>query len=112
MGKVFKVVALLLMMTLGVSVVQAQLLTVQARPVESPGGCHQHGGKTPSPASYQCCLTGHNVAILQSSHAAEPFHFTQSEPAGEDSSSVFSAVPSDQISVPAAGPPGSSPLRI
>jgi hypothetical protein len=112
MEKVFKVAALLLIVTVGASAMQSQWITIEAQPTQSSGGCHEHGGKMPAPASYQCCLTGHNAAVLQIPYSPEPFHVFPIELAGEDSSHKSQAASSDKISVPAAGPPGSNPLRI
>src|SRR6202162_5078918 len=50
---------------------------------ERPAGCHAHGGQSlplsqlphsplPAPASYQCCLTGHDAAVLPASTSPEP----------------------------------------
>jgi len=112
MERVLKLAALLMIVTVGASAVQAQWITIQAQPVESSGGCHEHGGKMPAPASYQCCVTGHNVAALQIPYSLEPFHVIPSELTSERSCRTFSAASSDKISVPAASPPGCNPLRI
>jgi hypothetical protein len=55
---------------------------------ERPAGCHAHGGPSlplsplprsplphsplPAPVSYQCCLTGHNAAVVRAFTAPQP----------------------------------------
>jgi hypothetical protein len=50
---------------------------------EAPAACHAHGGMAlpdsqlphshlPAPANYQCCLTGHDAAVVQASHFVQP----------------------------------------
>ena len=55
---------------------------------EVPAGCHGHGGTAlsdshlpdsrlphsplPAPVNYQCCLTGHDAAVVQASSFAQP----------------------------------------
>lgn len=95
-----------------------------AAPGERPAGCHAHGGKnlsgsqlphsSPSPpASHECCLTGHDVAVVQASHYTPPSHpwrratlqiapvLTECFFRGSEVSMVLSA-----------DPPGITPLRI
>lgn len=114
MKSAFKIVALLVMTAVGTSAVQAQLFTVQPRLAESPGGCHGHGKKipTPSPTSYECCLTGHDVAVPQSAHSAEAIHFTRSPLVAKVPAAIVTAGNRYSISAPAAGPPGGIQLRI
>lgn len=97
---------------------------ILAAPGERPAGCHGHGRQglpgsrlpqspPPAPASYQCCLTGHDAAVVQASFYTPPSqHWTQTTlqimPAltkcsfnGSKASRVFSA-----------DPPRIAPLRI
>jgi hypothetical protein len=66
---------LLLIAVVAASVLGNASILVHSQPLEPPaGGCHEHGSNAPSPQSttFHCCLTGHNVAVLQASHSAEP----------------------------------------
>lgn len=91
------------------------------------GACHAHGGMSPqsphsqsqspqgpspTPVSYQCCLTGHNVAVVQASQSPQPsnrcIHFVSTI------ASAF-AIRSAEIELSAilyVDPPGMAPLRI
>jgi hypothetical protein len=86
---------------------------------EVPAGCHGHGGTAlphsplPAPVNYQCCLTGHDAAVVQASPFAQPsaqctratlrveFALTRRLFGGFEMSIVHSA-----------DPPGITPLRI
>jgi len=90
-------------------------------------GCHAHGGKglpdsqphsrfphtqPRAPVSYQCCLTGHDAAVVQPSHYAPPSHqwirvTLQIVPALAECS--YSSEVSKVLS---ADPPNITPLRI
>src|SRR5208282_105830 len=94
-----------------------------AVPGHPPAACHMHVDNTlpdsslphpprPAPASYQCCLTGHNAAVVQTSLSPQPCNecarvAVQIEPALALSSSGVEA--SIFLS---AGPPRTTPLRI
>jgi hypothetical protein len=107
-------IAFLLIAAMGVTSLPAQSLNVAAQAMERPSGCHGHGHKAPAPkpASYKCCLSGHNIAIPQSSASTQPA-----------STSAFLEMPvASSIAAPvralagtasfaSSGPPG-SPLRI
>jgi hypothetical protein len=115
MGRFAKSAVLLLIALMGASSLGNGWLLLNAQPFDqSAGGCHEHGSEAPSPqsAERQCCLTGHNVAVPQASHSAEPLlHNTQTE--------LVVAVP---VTSPAArhettlissgDPPGVTALRI
>jgi len=90
---------------------------------DRPAACHMHGDNTlpdsqlphpsrPAPASYQCCLTGHDAAVVQTSFSPQP-----------SAERVRVAVPIEHeltvsscgLEVPivlSADPPGTIPLRI
>lgn len=91
---------------------------------EVSAGCHGHGGAAlpdsrlphsplPAPVNYQCCLTGHDAAVVQASSFAQPsaqctratlrveFALTGRLFGGFEMSIVHSA-----------DPPGITPLRI
>jgi len=95
---------------------------------ERPEGCHGHSGKSLSdsqlpysvphsspsaPASYQCCLTGHNVAAVQASHYTPPsYQWTRVilQIAPPLTEYVFNE--SEVSMVVFADPPGMTTLRI
>jgi len=100
------------------------LAGLPAPPVEHPTGCHAHGGKSlpdsqlphsprPAPASHQCCLTGHDVAMVQPSHPTPPSRqWTQVAVQIMAALTECSYEESDVSMVLAADPPGMTPLRI
>src|ERR1700690_1743039 len=89
-----------------------------------PVGCHAPGGKNPvdskdphsprpAPVRHQCCLTGHDVATVQVSYAAEPL--VRSERATVQIDLDLSAHFLDGGNVSSvlfADPPGVTSLRI
>jgi len=93
--------------------IPAQALAIASN--QQPAGCHEHREKTPtqSPTSYQCCLYGHDSAIVTA------FSLVQSDlqqsPAASDSE-----LPTQQALVPiveslrvsSGDPPDVLPLRI
>jgi len=96
---------------------------------EYPAGCHMHGGKTllqsqlpqsqlprsplPMPVSYQCCLTGHDAALVQI-----PYQTQLSVPNSQvrvQIEPVLTASAFDRLegsTVISTDPPGTTPLRI
>jgi hypothetical protein len=75
MGPFTKSSVLLLIVAMSASSLGNGWLWIYAQPLEqAAGSCHEHGRKVPAPqsTSYQCCLTGHNVAVAQASHSPEP----------------------------------------
>ncbi|MGB8784606.1 MAG: hypothetical protein WCD02_15905 [Terriglobales bacterium] len=95
-------------------------------PIEHPASCHMHDGNTrlvshhpspphsprPVPTNYQCCLTGHNTAVVQSTYGPRPCagstRVTQLEPSMTECFSTR-----EEVSIVLhANPPGSAPLRI
>jgi hypothetical protein len=115
MERFAKLVVLLVMTAVGASFLGPQSLLLHAQPQERPAGCHGHGSKAPAPPSksYQCCLTGHNTAIPQTSHSPEPIlHDMQIEllidsPIGPLATGVLGQLPASS-----GDPPGATPLRI
>jgi hypothetical protein len=59
-----------------------------------PSGCHEHSRNTPQTPTHDCCVTGHDVAILQVSQSLRPdAQFDQQALAlFEPSSTLISAV--------------------
>jgi len=90
---------------------------------DRPAACHMHADNTlpdsqlphpprPAPASYQCCLTGHNAAVVQTSFSPQPSaeRVRVTEPIEHELT-----VSSSGLEVPlvlSADPPGTAPLRI
>ena len=95
-----------------------------AAPSERPAVCHAHGGQGlpgsrlprsphPAPASYQCCVTGHDVAVVPPS-----YHTPPSQPWTRVTLQIapvrtkcFCNGPEVSM-VLSADPPGVAPLRI
>ena len=91
---------------------------------ERPAGCHAHGGQSlplsqlphsplPAPASYQCCLTGHDAAVVPASTSPEPP--APSAPVPPHIESLLTGYflgGLDVSMVPSAEPPGRTALRI
>jgi len=86
---------------------------------ERPAGCHAHGGQSlplsplPAPVSYQCCLTGHDAAVVPDSISPQPpaqcaaVH-RQIEPL----LTGYFLGDFEVSMIPSADPPGITPLRI
>ena len=112
MKPLFKMVTLLAMVAVSASAIQAQGLALQSQPARSSGACHDPGRQAPvPPKGYQCCLTGHDVAVPQSVHVQEAIHFTQSDLIEKFPAAVLAGGSSLQTLARAAGPPGGIPLR-
>jgi hypothetical protein len=89
---------------------------------ERPAGCHAHKNlpdsplphsPLPAPASYQCCLTGHDAAVVPASTSPQPP--APSAPAPPQIESLLTGyfLGGLEVSmVPSAEPPGTTPLRI
>jgi len=115
MKRFAKIVVFLVMLALVSSALGAQSFVLYAQLQERPAGCHEHGGQAPESDSkgYQCCLTGHNIAIPQTPQTTEPiFHNIQSEflidsPIGSPATGDLR-----QLIVSSGDPPGVTALRI
>ena len=93
---------------------------------ERPAGCHAHGGQSlplsplphsplPAPVSYQCCLTGHDAAVVPASTSPQPPAQCQYAAVTLQIESAVTAyfLGGLEVSmVPSAEPPGTTPLRI
>ena|ERR1700687_3725667 len=91
---------------------------------ERSAGCHAHAGQSlplsqlphsplPAPASYQCCLTGHDAAVVPASTSPQPP--APSAPVPPQIESLLTGYFLDGLEVamvPSAEPPGTTPLRI
>jgi hypothetical protein len=94
-----------------------------AAPAERLAGCHAHGGTSPSvppaqssppvPVSHQCCLTGHNAAVVQASFHTPPS--PQWTKATLQIAPALTGSPLERLEVSmvlSTHPPGMTPLRI
>ena len=91
---------------------------------ERPAGCHAHGGQSlplsplphsplPAPASYQCCLTGHDAAVVPDSISPQPPAQCAAVPRQIESLLTGYFLVDFEVSmIPSADPPGITPLRI
>src|SRR5271166_5963393 len=71
----FKIVPVLLIVTLAVNCWAGQHLSASVQLPEPSSGCHGHGHGGANPRQgpvHDCCLTGHNAAIPQLSSADRP----------------------------------------
>jgi len=95
-----------------------------AMPAQRPAACHVHGGEThldshllhsrrPAPVSYQCCLTGHQAAVVQASYSPQPsFQSSHSIRLIESAPTACCLEGLEVLMVLSADPPGTTPLRI
>jgi len=93
---------------------------------ERSAGCHAHGGQSfplsplppsplPAPVSYQCCLTGHDAAVVPASTSPQPPAQCQYAPVTLQIQSALTAYSLGDLEVSmllSADPPGTTPLRI
>src|SRR5579864_920050 len=110
-----RMIAMLLLVAIFLALPGAQA-GASVAPPQHPAGCHSHSPATPAPtpASYQCCVNGHAVALPTASFASPPLEaqvcgLAVARQLGLDSSS-------DRLSVafvlPSNSPPGAVSLRI
>jgi len=95
-----------------------------AAPGAHPASCHAHSSKSlpdsqpphspqPAPVSYQCCLSGHGVAVMQASRVSQPTADGPRVMAPIEPVLAVSWFGGLGVSmVLSAGPPGTPPLRI
>jgi len=92
------------------------LAAFPAAPAGHPAGCHSHRPPTPSPApaSYQCCVSGHDAAIPNAAFSSRPLEARICSVAVAQQVRLDSS--SDRLSVtfvvPSNSPPGAVSLRI
>ena len=113
MRSLSKILAFPLIAALTVSCLADQALSPRAS-AAPPAGCHEHGGNVPQPkpAKYQCCLTGHDVAVPQPSDLHPPV-IQVSISGTQDESPVQATVSHrEEITPSSEHPPGILPLRI
>lgn len=93
---------------------------------ERLAGCHAHSGQSvpvsplprspqPAPVSYQCCLTGHDAAVVPASASPQPPAQWQYTQVALQIQSALTAYFLGGLEVPillSADPPGTTPLRI
>jgi hypothetical protein len=93
---------------------------------ERPAGCHAHGGQNlplssppryplPAPVSYQCCLTGHDAAVVPASASPQPpaqYQYTRVTLQIQSALTAYFLGALEVSMVPSADPPGTTPLRI
>ena len=110
-------IAVGLLSTIFVALPGAQALAaLSVAPARHPAGCHSHGPGTPThaPASYQCCVSGHDVAIPNPAFSSR--RLAARICAMSDALGLRPDFPHDRISVlfvvSSNSPPGAVPLRI
>jgi len=87
-------------------------------PCHAPGAANLPGPPAPSsaprlPASYQCCLTDHALAIVHASDCSRPpAQFTRVREQIEPSSTILLLSARELQTIVLSDPPGVTPLRI
>jgi hypothetical protein len=110
-----KLVVFLVITAMGASFLTPQSLLLHAQPQERPAGCHEHGSKAPArhSTSYQCCLTGHNIAVSQTSDTpALILHAVRTELLIDSPIASLVTGALGQLTVSSGDPPSATPLRI
>ena len=93
---------------------------------ERTAGCHAHGGQSlplsplphsplPAPVGYQCCLTGHDAAVVPAPISPQfpaQCQGTQVTPQIESALTGYLLGELEVSMVLSADPPGTTPLRI
>jgi len=88
---------------------------------ERPAGCHAHGGPSlppsplPAPVNYQCCLTGHDAAVVPASTSPQPpaqCQYIRVTLQIESALTAYFLGGLDFSMLLSADPPGTTPLRI
>jgi len=109
-----RILAVLLLATQLASFSAAQLPFSPTQFPEHPSGCHEHGRKTPAQApNHDCCLAGHDVAVLQVSYVPSPL--IHGFLAALEMRALFAATLSEATEFSSASspdPPDIVPLRI
>jgi hypothetical protein len=94
-----------------------------AGPGNPPAGCHMHASNNlpdsgipnpprPLPASYQCCLTGHDAAVVQTSYSPQPAAECIVVTAQIELALPLRSSGVEVPLLPSADPPCPTPLRI
>jgi hypothetical protein len=95
-----------------------------ATPSEPAAACHEHQGmpipphspshsRMPAPTSYQCCLTGHDAAMVRPHQLAQPSTAVLRKAAYIGPATAVSKLDGSEVSeAPIADPPNITPLRI
>jgi len=77
-------------------------------------GCHHHGGRSSAPVpAHECCLTGHDLAVLQIPYVPRPdVQCTQAELTLEVSRPTIFDTIEPSSSIHFADPHNTAPLRL
>ena len=109
-----KTLVLAVMIAAGANALAMPTIGVMARPHKRPAGCHDHGGKgsVPAPQSYQCCQTGHNVALVRVSCLPHLASQVAEMLADEPQIAAPTGRSWEPVTVFSGDSPGPTPLRI
>ena len=107
-----RMAAFLLLVALTAALPGVQAFAMSAAPVH-PAGCHNHLPSKPAPASYQCCVSGHDAALPNATFSPRPLvvQILSLDSEKLPLTSILS-LRSTMLVVPGSSPPGSAPLRI
>jgi hypothetical protein len=112
-----RMIAVLLLVTMTAALPGAPALGFPAMEARHPAaGCHGHGPATPSPepTSYQCCVSGHDVAIPNASFSSRLLASRLCGLAADEQLRLGFAPDRHSVMfvLSANSPPGAAPLRI
>lgn len=113
MSQVSKIVAVLLIATVTAGFCAAHRHSSFAQLHQRLSGCHGHSGTPAQAPSHDCCLTAHDVAVLQMSDISRPhIHRKEADLPLEPLSATTSPAATDPSPICSAAPPGITPFRI
>lgn len=107
-----RMAGLLLLVALAAALPGVQALALPVTPAH-PAGCHNHPPAKSAPASYQCCVSGHDAALPNATFSPRPL-VVQILSLDSEKLSIASilSLHSATLVFPGSSPPGSAPLRI
>jgi hypothetical protein len=117
MHKLTRMAAMLVVLAVAAMLPGAQAMEIPQLPSPHPAGCHGHSrpaAPSPAPVSYQCCVTGHAVALPNASfslrHAAA--QLGKLDDSNRPRLEFVSRLHTARCVVPSMSPPDPAPLRI
>jgi len=116
MHKTSRIAALLLLVTLGLTLPSAPAFALPMPLAHHPAGCHHHMPSAPSPApvSHQCCVAGPQSAMPIAAFSQHPTPAQSCAACGDHQVALTSLpVPIAVVSTGSSGTlPSTAPLRI
>ena len=111
MPRFSRIIAVLLVALVAATALSGQIIHMAQPAPPGPAPCHGHSpaGPSPQPVNYQCCLTRHYSALLQSSIFPRPSWTNLDH--GCEIASGSSLLPIAHCPLPILSAPSSSPPR-